>query len=140
MDDKSINIELEAKPITIRKYSSIATTQCCRIFLREVSGKETCKTCKNFPRNFFYCFHTVEMRLWLTNRWASGLPQPVLDGHKIIDGLLKRCFELWLTWKYQPEGGLLILFSCLFIQVFTGNLLMHLQIQSYKVNRSQTLW
>ena len=33
------------------RYSSIATTQCCRIFLREVSAKEMCKM-------FFYCYHT----------------------------------------------------------------------------------
>ena len=63
--------------------------------------------------------------IWFTTPWFLGG--------------LNAGYELWVAWKFQPEGGLLILFSCLFLQVFTGNLLMHLQIQSYKVNHSQPL-
>ncbi|KAL6314029.1 hypothetical protein AAG906_011763 [Vitis piasezkii] len=56
------------------RCSSIATILCCRIFLEDIlKGK------------------SVERRFRLTSRWATGLPLPVLDGNKIIDGLLKRC-------------------------------------------------
>ncbi|RVX16140.1 hypothetical protein CK203_014450 [Vitis vinifera] len=56
------------------RCSSIATTQGCRIFLEDIlKGK------------------LVERRFRLTSGWATGLPLPVLDGHKIIDGLLKSC-------------------------------------------------
>ena len=54
--------------------ASIATTQGCRIFLEDIlEGK------------------SVERRFRLTSGWATGLPLLVLDGHKIIDGLLKSC-------------------------------------------------